>query len=157
MNAITLQPSILDVLLGKAREALTAFAIAYSGTVRNNRLTQVMNAIDGGAGAGLLRIYDGSRPSTGGTATTLLAELTFSDPCSSGPSSQVLTMSAITADSSANANGTAAWFRAVDSTGTFVMDGSVSTSGSDLNLNSTTISIGQNVAVSSFVFTAGNA
>ncbi len=66
-------------------------------------------------------------------------------------------MSSITADSSANNNGTATWFRCVDSTGTFCVDGSVGTSGSDLNLNSTTISSGQNVAVSSFVITGGNA
>lgn len=157
MNAIAFQPSILDILLGKARDALNAFALAYSTTIRNARLNAIRDAIDGGAGAGLLRIYDGSRPATGGTATTLLAELTFTDPCSTGASSGTLTMSAITADSSANATGTATWFRCVDSTGTFCVDGSVSTSGSDLNLNSTSISSGQNVAVSSFVITAGNA
>lgn len=157
MNAIAFQPSILDILLGKARDALNAFALAYSTTIRNARLNAIRDAIDGGAGAGLLRIYDGSRPATGGTATTLLAELTFTDPCSTGASSGTLTMSAITADSSANATGTATWFRCVDSTGTFCVDGSVSTSGSDLNLNSTSISSGQNVAVSSFVITGGNA
>ena len=157
MNAIAFQPSILDILLGKARDALNAFALAYSTTIRNARLNAIRDAIDGGAGAGLLRIYDGSRPATGGTATTLLAELTFTDPCSTGASSGTLTMSAITADSSANANGTASWFRCVDSAGTFVLDGNVGTSGSDLNLNSTSISSGQNVAVSSFVITGGNA
>lgn len=131
-------------------------AIAYSTTVRNNRLNQVRDAIDGGAGAGKLRIYTASRPATCGTATTLLAELTFSDPCSSGASGGTLTMSAITADSSADATGTAAWFRAVDSTGTCCIDGNVGTSGSDLNLNSTSISTGQQVSVSSMVITEGN-
>ncbi len=153
---LALTPSWTDIALEEAKRWLKQLTIAYSGTVRNNRLTQVLNAIDGGSGAGLLRIYTASRPATGGTATTLLAELTFSDPCSSGPSSGTLTMSAITADSSANATGTATWFRVVDSSGTFVMDGDVGTSGSDLNLNSTSISSGQNVAVSSFVLTAGN-
>lgn len=43
--------------------------ISYSTTIRNNRLTQLLNAIDAGAGAGLLRIYDSTRPSNGGTAT----------------------------------------------------------------------------------------
>lgn len=156
MTAIALKPSLWDIMIDTARLWLTMLAIAYSGTIRNNRLTQVQNAIDGGSGAGLLRIYDSTRPATGGTATTLLAELTFSDPCSSGPSSQTLTMSAITADSSANNTGTATWFRVVDSAGTFCMDGNVGTSGSDLNLNSTSIGSGQNVAVSSFVITAGN-
>lgn len=131
--------------------------IAYSTAVRNSRLNAVRDAIDGGAGAGLLRIYNATRPATCGTATTLLAELTFSDPCSAGASSGSLTMSSITADSSANATGTAAWFRAVDSTGTCVIDGDVGTSGSDLNLNSVSISSGQQVSVTSFVITAGNA
>lgn len=157
MTAITLKPSLWDIAIETARRWLAMLVIAYSGTIRNNRLTQVQNAIDGGTGAGLLRIYTASRPATGGTATTLLAELTFSDPCSSGPSSQVLTMSAITADSSANATGTAAWFRVVDSSGTFCIDGDVGTSGSDLNLNTTTINILNNVSVSSFAITAGNA
>lgn len=132
-------------------------AISYSTTVRNNRLNQVRDAIDGGAGAGLLRIYDGTRPATCGTATTLLAELTFSDPCAGAAASGVLTMSAITADSSANATGTASWFRAVDSTGTCCIDGNTGTSGSDLNLNSTSIASGQQVSITSFTITAGNA
>lgn len=131
--------------------------IAYSTTVRDSRLTVVRDAVDGGAGAGLLRIYDGARPATCGTATTLLAELTFTDPCAGAPSSGVLTMSSITADTSANATGTATWFRCVDSTGTCVLDGDVSTSGSDLNLNSTSISTGQQVSVTSMAITAGNA
>jgi hypothetical protein len=157
MNAIALTPSLWDIMAKAARDFLVALmALAYAGPLRNTRLDAINTAINAGAGAGLLRIYDGTRPATGGTATTLLAELTFSDPASSGASSQTLTMSAITADSSANATGTATWFRVVDSTTTFVMDGNVGTSGSDLNLNSTSISSGQNVAVSSFVITAGN-
>jgi hypothetical protein len=130
--------------------------IAYSTTVRNSRLQVVRDAIDGGS-AGLLRIYDGSRPATGGAATTLLAELTFSDPCAGAASGGSLTFSAITSDSSANASGTATWFRCVDSSATIVIDGSVSTSGSDLNLDNTSINAGQQVACSSFVLTAGNA
>jgi hypothetical protein len=131
-------------------------ALAYSSTVRNNMLQTIIDGIDGGAGAGLLRIYDGSRPATCGTATTLLAELTFSDPCGT-KTGGVLTMSAITSDSSANATGTASWYRMVDSTGTCVADGNVGTSGSDLNLNSTSISSGVTVAVSSMTITEGNA
>jgi len=57
--------------------------VGLSTTVRNNRLTQILNAIDLGAGPGLIRIYDGSRPATGGTVTTKLAELTCADPSGS--------------------------------------------------------------------------
>lgn len=126
---------------------------------RNARLDLIKTAIDAGAGAGLLRIYDGTRPATGGTATTLLAELTFSDPSAAAASSGVLTFSAITADSSANATGTATWARVVDSTGAFVLDMSVTASGGggDLQLNSTSITSGQNVSCSSATLTEGNA
>lgn len=131
-------------------------ALAYSTTLRNTRLDAIDDAANGGAGAGLLRIYDGTRPATGGTATTLLAELTFSDPAFGAAGSGIITASAITQDASANATGTATWFRVVDSSATFVMDGNVGTSGSDLNMTTTSIVATQPVSCSSFVITEGN-
>jgi hypothetical protein len=69
----------------------------------------------------------------------------------------VLTANAITQDASANATGTATWFRIVQSDGsTFVLDGNVGTSGSDLNLTTTSIVATQPVSVTSFVITEGN-
>lgn len=129
--------------------------IAFAATLRSARA----DAITTFAGASaLLRIYDGSRPATGGTATTLLAELTCNATFAPGASSGVLTLNAITQDSSANATGTATWFRLVKSDGTtHVLDGSVSTSGSDLNLVTTSIVATQPVQISSFVLTEGNA
>lgn len=151
---------LLDAALEFGRRLLAPLlmAISYSTTIRTNRITQVLNAIDGGAGAGLWRIYDGTRPATCGTATTLLAEITLQDP-SGTVASQQLTFDNTPGmtDSSANATGTATWFRIVDSTGTCCIDGNCGTSGSDLNLNSTSISSGQEVTVTSAVITAGNA
>lgn len=129
--------------------------LGLATTLRNARLDQITAAIDAGT-AGLLRIYDGSRPATGGAATTLLAELTLSDPSAAGAAAGVLTFSAITADASANATGTATWFRIVTSAAAFVLDGSVSTAGADINFNTTSIVTGANVSVSSLVFTEGN-
>lgn len=130
-------------------------AIAYSSTIRNAMLDSITTAA--GASA-FLRIYDGTRPATGGTATTLLAELTCNATFAPASSGGVLTLNAITQDSSANATGTATWFRIVKSDGTtFVMDGNVGTSGSDLNLTTTSIVITQPVSVTSFVLTEGNA
>lgn len=133
------------------------FAVALDSTLRNNRLDEITAVADAGAGAALLRIYDGTRPATGGTATTLLAELTMSDPSFTAASGGTLTASSITADSSANATGTATWGRLVDSDANFVLDFDVGTSGSDLNLNTTSITSGVQVSVSSMVFTEGNA
>lgn len=132
-------------------------ALAFAATTRNGWLDDVNTLINAGAGAGLIRIYDGTRPATGGTATTLLAELTCSDPAGAAASGGVFTFSAITQDSSANATGTATWFRIVDSNGTFVLDGNVSTSGSDLNLTSTSITATEPVSISSATITAPNA
>jgi hypothetical protein len=124
---------------------------------RNARLDLIKTAIDAGAGPGLLRVYDGTRPATGGTATNLLAELTFSDPSAAAAASGVLTFSAITADASANATGAATWCRIVDSTGAFVLDGSVGTSGADYNLNTTSITQFVQVSCTSATLTEGNA
>lgn len=130
-------------------------ALAYHVTLRNNQLDQITSRA--GASA-LLRIYSGTRPATGGTATTLLAELTCNSTFAPSASSGVLTLNAITQDSSANATGTATWFRIVQSDGTtHVMDGDVGTSGSDLNLTTTSIVSGQPVSISSATITRGNA
>lgn len=132
-------------------------ALAFAATTRNGWLDNINTLLNAGAGAALIRIYDGSRPATGGTATTLLAELTCTDPAAPAAASGVLTFSAITQDSSANATGTATWFRMVDSAGNFVLDGNVGTSGSDLNLTSTSIVATEAVSISSATITAGNA
>lgn len=130
-------------------------ALGYNVTLRNAQLDEITTAA--GASA-LLRIYDGARPATGGTATTLLAELTCNATFAPAAASGVLTLNAITADSSANATGTATWFRIVQSNGTtHVMDGNVGTSGSDLNFNTVSIVAAASVSVTSFTITAGNA
>ena len=128
-------------------------ALAYSTAVRNAMLDAITSAI---GASGLLRIYDGSRPASGGSATTKLAELALSATAAPGASGGVLTFSSITQDASADATGTATWFRIVTSGGAFVLDWSVGTSGSDLNLTTTSIVATQPVSVTSFVITEGN-
>ena len=132
-------------------------ALAFVEALRNAQLDEVTAEIDAGAAGGLLRIYDGVRPATGGATTTLLAELTMSVTSFPAASGGTMTANTITDDSSANATGTATWFRIVDSDLNFVMDGDVGTSGSDLNLNTTSITAGATVSVTSFVLNAGNA
>lgn len=125
----------------------------YATALRNAQ----MDAITTFAGNGAkLRIYDGTRPATGGTATTLLAEFTLGSPLASGAASGVLTVTN-PSSTTGSASGTATWFRIVKSDGaTHVLDGSVGTSGADLNLNTTTISNGVTVSITSFTITRGN-
>lgn len=129
-------------------------ALGMNSTTRN----AWNDSITSRAGASaLLRIYDGTQPATGGAATTLLAELTCNATFAPASSGGVLTLNAITSDPSANATGTATWFRIVQSGGsTHVFDGTVGTSGADLNLNSVSIVATGSVAVSSFTITAPN-
>jgi hypothetical protein len=129
-------------------------ALGMSTTLRNARLDAITTAV---GASGKLRIYDGTRPATGGTVTTLLAELTLNSTFAPAASSGVLTANAITADTAADATGTATWGRVVTSGGTFVLDCTVGTSGTDVVLNTASVVANANVAVSSFVITEGNA
>lgn len=130
-------------------------AIGMAAALRNARL----DAITTFAGnAALLRIYDGSRPATGGAATTLLAELVLGSPLGAGAALGVLTLGAITQDTTANATGTATWARIVKADGsTHVLDCSVGTSGADINLNTVSIVTNAIVAVTSATITEANA
>lgn len=128
-------------------------AIAYSTAVRNAMLDAITAQI---GASGLLRIYNGTRPATGGTATTLLAELTCNATFAPAASGGVLTLNAITQDSSANATGTATWARLTTSGGTHIADFNVGTSGSDLNLNTVSLVSGGPVSVTSFTITDPN-
>jgi hypothetical protein len=117
--------------------------------------------IDSGIGtqadSGKLRIYDGTQPTNGGDAITsqvLLAELTMNADAFPSASSGTITANSITQDASADATGTATWFRLVKSDGTTILvDGSVGTSGADCNLNSVSITSGGTVTVTSCAFT----
>lgn len=135
-----------------------ALNLKMTTAVRNALMDAITTAA---AGSGFIRIYDGTQATDANTAVgaqVLLAELTCNATFAPAASSGAITLNAITSDSSANATGTASWFRLVKSNGTTViMDGSVGTGTHDLVINSTAISSGAAVAVTSAVFTAGNA
>ena len=117
-----------------------------------------LDAISALANTGYLRIYTGSKPATPETAAsgTLLAELRLNATAFAAASGGIITANAITSDSSADNTGTAGWFRIWKSDGTTaVWDGTVGTSGADLNLNSVAISAGAAVGVSSLTITLG--
>lgn len=120
--------------------------------VRNARVDAVKTALDGGPAAGYVEIRTGTQPATPGTAATgtLLATCTLSDPSFPAASAGSATASAITQDSSADATGTAGWFRGYDSTGVAVIDGAV---GAEMTLNNTSIVAGGTVSITSWVLT----
>lgn len=133
-------------------------ALGIVDATRNNMLDEITNDI---GASGELRIYGGGsgRPATGAAITdqTLLATCALSATAAPAASLGALTFSAISDDTSADATGTANWFRLTTSGGGAVIDGDVGTSGSDLNFNSVAFVTGGNVAVTSFVINMNNA
>lgn len=106
---------------------------------------------------GYCRIYSGTQPATGDTAlsgNTLLAELRFGATAAPAAVAGVITFNAITQDASADASGTPTFYRLFKSDGTSAAgDGTVGTSGCNLNLVVGTITAGQPVSVTSFTHT----
>ena len=130
--------------------------MATNTQVSNTGVNAECNALVVLANSGHLRIYNGTQPANADTAVssqTLLAELRFSSTAFGSASAGVATANAITSATAA-ATGTATWCRILESDGTTVLfDGNVSTSGANLNMNSTSISSGALVSVSSFTYT----
>lgn len=110
-----------------------------------------------------LNIYAGTQPTDANTAIgaqTLLATLICNATAFGSASAGVLTAGAISSTTGLAGAGTgtsATFFRLTKSDGTtVVMDGTVSSSAADLNLNNTSIASGQSVSVSSFTYTRNN-
>lgn len=121
---------------------------AIQTTVRNNMCNALVDAIDVGStdASGDFGLYTSA-------FGTLLALLTFSAPAFGNASTGVATANAITADSSADATGTAAQIRIRDRDNTTVFDGTAGTSGEDFNLNTVSITSGSAVSCTSFTVT----
>lgn len=124
----------------------------YVSAARRNAMLDNFTA---SLNSGYMRIYAGSVPADADAAlggATLLAELPLNATASAAASAGSATLNAITSDSSADATGTASFFRLFASNGTTVIaQGGVGTSGSQLNLSTTSIVAAAIVSCSSFV------
>ncbi|TMS00161.1 hypothetical protein [Nonomuraea basaltis] len=130
--------------------------LRVSNAARSAAADAVRLLIDAGAGAGKIRVYNGSQPAGPDTALsgqTLLAEFTLADPSFGAASNGVTTLLGTPRTTTGVAAGTASWFRALDSNNVAILDGAVSTSSAELNLNTTTISIGVNVEITAGTIT----
>lgn len=106
--------------------------------------------------AGTIKIYTGTQPATADTAVggaTLLATFTLASPGFGAASNGVITLAGVPLTVAAAATGTAGFFRMATSGGTTVLDGSVGTSGNQINLNTTSITSGVNVTITSGTIT----
>lgn len=126
-----------------------------SDLVRSAMCDAFVDKIDEGAGAGTLVIRTGSAPAatTDADTGTLLATLIFSDPAFGAASAGVATANNITSDSSIDATGTAGYWRIKDSDAEVHAQGSVGTSGADINFNSLSFVSGGTCAITSLTIT----
>lgn len=109
-----------------------------SNAAANAGVDAIAALLDGG----VVKIYTGTQPASPETAVTdqtLLAVLGLGSPAFGATVNGVATAEAITEEDAALATGTAAWFRAEDSEGNPVLDGSVGTSDADMVLPTTSI------------------
>ena len=119
----------------------------YNAATKTARMNAVVTQIDGGGAAGSLVI------GTASMATTLCT-ITLNYSPNGTVSGSVLTLSGFPKSCTAAATGTAAAAVVNNSAGTAVITGlTVGTSGSDINLNTTSITSGQTVTVNSMTFT----
>jgi hypothetical protein len=113
----------------------------------------IVDLLDGGT----IEIRDGSAPTNvDDTATgTVLATLTFGTPAFGAAVNGVATANAITADSAADATGTAGYCRLKTSGGSALIQGVVTVSGGggDLQLSTTSIVALVAVTISSLTYT----
>ena len=128
--------------------------MAFIPSAQRNRAA---DAVCVRANNGVLNIYSGTAPVDADTAlsgNTLLAGLTMAATAFGAASAGVATAGTITADSSADATGTASFFRIFETGGTVVVcQGTVGTSGAELNLSSTSIVAGGTVSVTALTYT----
>ena len=122
--------------------------LKYSNGTRNAQQEGLITYAGSNA---IIRIYAGTQPANANTAIstqTLLAALTITGSFGTD-SNGTLTISSVASTTSV-ASGTASFFRIVKSDGTtVVMDGSIGTSDADMVVNTTTITSGENVQISS--------
>ena len=121
-------------------------------------LDTMVDLIDTGT-APVINIYDSTVPADADTALgaqVLLAQLAMNGTAAFGAAADdtpgaIATAAAITDDSSANATGTATFFRVlIDNASTVRFQGTVGTATSDLILNTTSITSGSTVSITSF-------
>jgi hypothetical protein len=123
-------------------------AVTYSNAAKEDRLQAVIALIDAGAGPGTLEIGTSAMGS-------VLAVLTLADPCGSATNGLLtFDFDPDISDTSANNSGTAAAAQIKDSDGTVVISGlTVGTSGTDIILDSVSITAGQTVTLTTGTIT----
>lgn len=130
--------------------------VKYSAAAKNAALDAKSNLV---GASGLLRVYDSTQPASPdvavGAQVKLVEFVTNAAGFATAASSGVLTARAI-ASAVGLAAGTATWARLCNAGGVAIMDCTVGTSGTDVIIANTSITVGEPVSVSSLAITSGN-
>lgn len=132
---------------------------AIRNAVAITMLDVLVDALDAGGGPAVIEIRTGTPPgaTTDADTGTLLGTLTCSttafgssanDP---GNHRAKAIAAAITSDTSADATGTAGYFRAKTTGGVVIIQGTVGTAAADMILNTVTITAGDTIACTSWI------
>lgn len=134
-----------------------ASAFKISSAARNAACNGIVDLLDAGAGAATVAIRTGAPPTNPSDADTgtLLGTLTMSDPAFGNAATGVATASAITSDTSADNSGTAGHFRAKDSDGNVIFQGTAGETADspDMVFDNKTIVAGGTIAITSMTVT----
>lgn len=132
-------------------------AVQFSVAVRNARLNTVESTI---GTAAVLRLFTGAPPASCASAdpATKCADMTLPSDWMDAANAGAKAILGTWQDTSADNPGTIGCFRIYESTGaTCHIQGTVSTVGADMNLDNNVVTAGQQITVTSFTLTDGNA
>lgn len=131
-------------------------ALNYSVEVRNAKLDAVETTI---STAPTLAMFTGSMPAntTAANSGTLVASMTLPSDWMAAASGGAKAKSGTWQDTSADASGTIGYFRIFASGGTCHIQGTCANSGADMNLDNNVVNSGQQITITTFTLTAGNA
>ncbi len=147
----------LALVAGLLTPAAAFAALSFSTALRTDIAGQIQTAA---GSAAVLEIESGTAPSSCNTTDTGTVLVSITLPATFLTSSGGVATQAGTWSGTASATGTASYYRIVSSstspTTTCVVQGSVATTGADLNLSTTAISSGVTVTITGYTYTAGN-
>lgn len=130
--------------------------LSYS-TIAKNATANALAAAISAAGRGYVQIRSGSRPATADTAVTgtLLATITLTTTAFSDAVGGLITANGVPLTANVVASGTASWFRVYKGNGVAVLDGSVSETGGDgdMQIDNLTFVSGGTVSLQAFSLT----
>lgn len=135
--------------------------IALTTLCRNARLNAIETYAGGTAKLNVYQLTTGSSAPAADTAAvpgTLLAQITCAADYFNAASGGSMTFLGTWSDTSADAAGTAGFFRLCKNDGTTnVLQGTVGTSGADMIVDNAVFAVGQTFTVTQFTLTDGNA